>query len=128
MKTLTREQQHAQCMREVRATLIVVAICAAWHIGTAFALNGSGLYLLGMPAWFTVSVMGTAILGIAGVLLLAKFVFVDFAYDEEVTDAVCESVLADAAATEPAATATKPAATVTEPAAAAESSAEKAGE
>lgn len=86
MKTLTREQQHAQCMREVRATLIVVAICAVWHIGTAFALNGSGLYFLGMPAWFTVSVLGTAILGIAGVLLLAKFVFVDFEYDEEVDE------------------------------------------
>lgn len=87
MKTLTREQQHAQCMREVRATLIVVAICAVWHIGTAFALNGNGQFLLGMPMWFTVSVLGTAVLGVVGVLLLAKFVFVDFEYDEEVDEA-----------------------------------------
>ena len=87
MKTLTREEQHAQCMREVKWTLLVVAVCAAWHIGTAFALNGSGLYFLGMPAWFTVSVLGTCVLGIAGVVLLARFVFVDFAYDEEVDDA-----------------------------------------
>ena len=32
MKKLTRQEKHEQCMREIRGTLIVVAICCAWHI------------------------------------------------------------------------------------------------
>lgn len=86
MNKLTKEEQHKQCMKEIKWTLIVVAVCCAWHIITAFALNGSGLYFLGMPAWFSVSVFGTIILALAGVFLLLKFVFVDFEYDEEVDE------------------------------------------
>ena len=52
MKKLTRQEKHEQCMREIRGTLIVVLICCAWHIASAFLLNGTGLYFLGMPAWF----------------------------------------------------------------------------
>ena len=48
MKKLTRQEKHEQCMREIRGTLIVVAICCAWHIASAFLLNGTGLYFLGM--------------------------------------------------------------------------------
>lgn len=83
MNKLTNQQKHEQCVREIKGTLIVTAICAAWHIITAFALNGSGMYFLGMPAWFSVSVFGTVILAIAGVCFLVKKVFVDFDYDEE---------------------------------------------
>ena len=54
MKKLTRQEKHEQCMREIRGTLIVVLICCAWHIASAFLLNGTGLYFLGMPAWFSV--------------------------------------------------------------------------
>ena len=53
MKKLTRQEKHEQCMREIRGTLIVVLICCAWHIASAFLLNGTGLYFLGMPAWFS---------------------------------------------------------------------------
>lgn len=70
-------------MREIKGTLLVTLICCAWHIITAFALNGSGKYFLGMPAWFSVSVLGTIVLAIAGVIFLVKKVFVDFEYDEE---------------------------------------------
>lgn len=49
MKKLTRQEKHEQCMREIRGTLIVVLICCAWHIASAFLLNGTGLYFLGMP-------------------------------------------------------------------------------
>ena len=80
---VTKEEKHAQCVREIKWTLIVVAICCAWHIATAFALNGTGLYFLGMPAWFTVSVFGTIVLALVGVWFLLKFIFVDFDYDEE---------------------------------------------
>ncbi|MGI5932634.1 MAG: YhdT family protein [Eubacterium sp.] len=86
MKKLTRQEKHAQCIREIRATLIVVAICCAWHITTAFALNGSGLYFLGMPAWLSVSVFGTIVLALAGVWILLKFVFINFEYEDEEND------------------------------------------
>lgn len=83
MEKLTKEQKHAQCVREIKGTLLVVAICCLWHVLTAFLLNKTGLYFLGMPAWFSVSVFGTIVLALAGVLILLKFVFVDFDYDDE---------------------------------------------
>lgn len=57
-------------MREIRGTLIVVLICCAWHIASAFLLNGTGLYFLGMPAWFSISTFGTIILSLIGVWYL----------------------------------------------------------
>ena len=83
MKKLNNKEKHDQCIREIKATLIVVAICCLWHIGTAFLLNGTGLYFLGMPAWFSVSVFGTIVLSLAGVAFLLKKVFVNFEYEEE---------------------------------------------
>ena len=83
MNRMSKEQKHRQCVREIRATLAVTAVCCAWHIITAFALNGSGLYFLGMPAWFSVSVFGTIVLALLGVWFLMKKVFVDFDYDDE---------------------------------------------
>lgn len=80
---MTNEQKHKQCMREIKGTLLVTVICCIWHVATAFLLNGSGLYFLGMPAWFSVSVFGTIIIALIGVLWLVKKVFVDFEYDEE---------------------------------------------
>lgn len=83
MKKLTKQEKHDQCMREIKATLLVVAVCCIWHIATAFVLNGTGLYFLGMPAWFSVSVLGTIVLALIGVRILLKKVFVDFEYDDE---------------------------------------------
>lgn len=77
MKKLTRQEKHEQCMREIRGTLIVVLICCAWHIASAFLLNGTGLYFLGMPAWFSVSTFGTIILSLIGVWYLLKHVFIN---------------------------------------------------
>lgn len=84
MQKLTRLEQHRQCVKEITGTLIVVAVCAIFHVLTAFLLNGTGFYFLGMPAWFSVSTFGTIFLALVGVLILLKFVFVDFEYDEEV--------------------------------------------
>lgn len=83
MQKLSKEEKHLQCLREIKATIIVVLICCAWHISTAFILNGKGLYFLGMPAWFSVSVFGTIVLALAGVIFLLKKVFIDFEYEDE---------------------------------------------
>lgn len=86
MKKLTNQEKHEQCMREIKGTLLVVAICCIWHVASAFILNGTGLYFLGMPAWFSVSTLGTIVLAIVGVQFLLKKVFIDFEYDDEVED------------------------------------------
>lgn len=80
---LTKEEQHKQCMKEIKATLIVAVICCIWHVGSAFLLNGTGLYFIGMPAWFSVSTLGTIVLALAGVAFLLKKVFINFEYDAE---------------------------------------------
>ena len=36
MKKLTKQEKHEQCIREIRGTLVVVAICCVWHISSAF--------------------------------------------------------------------------------------------
>ena len=79
---MTKEEKHVRCMREIKATLAVTALCALWHILTAFLLNGTGLYFLGMPAWFSVSTFGTIAIALVGVGALMKKVFVDFEYDD----------------------------------------------
>ena len=86
MRKFTKKEKHEQCITEIKATLIVVLACCIWHIGTAFALNGSGLYFLGMPAWFSVSVLGTIVIALVGVRLILKKIFIDFDYDEENED------------------------------------------
>ncbi|MBQ0018608.1 MAG: YhdT family protein [Clostridiales bacterium] len=83
MKKLTKQEKHDQCMREIKGTLAVVLLCCVWHIATAFILNGTGLYFLGMPAWFSVSVFGTIVIALVGVRILLKKVFIDFEYDDE---------------------------------------------
>ena len=78
MMKLTKEEQHRQCIKEIKATLLVVFICFLWHVLTAFLLNGTGWTVFHMPVWFVVSV-----LAVIGVFWLLKFVFVDFQYEED---------------------------------------------
>lgn len=87
MLKLSKQEKHDQCIREIKGTLAITGLCALWHIVTAFALNGSGLYFLGMPAWFSVSVFGTIVIALVGVRFLLAKVFVDFEYDDEVEEA-----------------------------------------
>ncbi len=86
MVKLTKEEKHKQCVKEIKATLIVVFICFLWHVLTAFLLNGSGWVIFHMPAWFFVSVFGTVVLAIIGVFWLLNDVFIDFSYEEEEED------------------------------------------
>ena len=83
MEKLTKEQKHKQCLKEIKGTLTVTALCAAFHILSAFLLNGKGFYFLGLPAWFSISVLGTIVIALAGAAFLLKFVFIDFEYDDE---------------------------------------------
>ena len=52
MKKLTEEEKHKQILKEVKATLILIAVVAIWHIGFAFLLDGIDVLILGMPVWF----------------------------------------------------------------------------
>lgn len=83
MTKLSKEEEHKQCLKEIKATILVVLICFVWHVSTAFLLNSTGWKILHMPAWFVVSVFGTILIAIVGVFVLLKFVFIDFSYDEE---------------------------------------------
>ncbi len=80
---MTDEEKHIQIMKEVKATFILIAIVAAWHIGFAFALNGIDVLVLGMPLWFFVSTIGAFVISVVGVVILLKFVFKNFDLGDE---------------------------------------------
>ena len=86
MKKMTDEQKHQQIMKEMKATLILFAIVAVWHVGTAFALNGIDFLIFGMPLWFFVSTIGAFVIAVIGVIILLKKVFVNFDLGEEVSE------------------------------------------
>ena len=86
MKKLNREERDKQIRREIKGTILLCAVCAAWHIITAFLLNGSGAMIFSMPAWFVVSVFGEGIIAIVGIVILTQKVFVDFDYDDEAAE------------------------------------------
>ena len=83
MKQLTEEEKHLQIMKEMKATLILIAIVAAWHIGFAFLLNGIDILIIGMPLWFFVSTIGAFVISVLGVVFLLKKVFKNFDFEEE---------------------------------------------
>ena len=83
---LTDEEKHKQILKEVKWTFFLILIVAAWHIGFAFALDGIDKMILGMPLWFFVSTIGAFIVSVVGVVLLLKYVFIDFDLGEEDDD------------------------------------------
>ncbi|MBQ8412894.1 MAG: YhdT family protein [Lachnospiraceae bacterium] len=85
---LTEEEKHRQMMKEIKATFILIFIVAAWHIGFGFGLNGTDVMILGMPLWFFVSTIGAFIISVVGVIILLKFVFVNFELGDEEDDQV----------------------------------------
>lgn len=90
MKKLTEEEKHLQIMKEMKATLILIALVAAWHIGFAFLLNGIDVLVLGMPLWFFVSTIGAFALSVVGVCFLLKKVFVNFELGDELAEVPAE--------------------------------------
>lgn len=90
MTPLTEEEKHRQCVKEMKATLILLAVVAIWHIGTAFLLNGIDVYILWMPLWFFVSTPGAFVISVIGVIYLLKKVFINFDLGDEAPDAETE--------------------------------------
>ena len=86
MNYLTDEEKHKQILKEVKWTFFLILLVAGWHIGFAFALDGIDKMILGMPLWFFVSTIGAFAVSVIGVLLLLKYVFVNFDLGEEVAD------------------------------------------
>lgn len=75
---MNNEEKHLQILKEVKATFLLIAIVAAWHIGFAFALEDIDLLICGMPLWFFVSTIGAFVISVAGVAFLLKKVFKNF--------------------------------------------------
>lgn len=86
MEKMTEQEKHKQILREVKATMILIAIVAAWHIGFAFALDGIDVLVLGMPLWFFVSTIGAFVISVVGVAVLLKCVFKNFDLGEDMDE------------------------------------------
>ena len=69
----------------MKGTWILTIVCALIHIVPAFLLNGNGQQMFHMPQWFVVSVFGSGIVAIIGIIILTKN-FADFDYDEEAAE------------------------------------------
>lgn len=83
---MSSQEKHRQILKEVKATLLLFLIVAVWHVGFGFGLNGIDVMILGMPLWFFVSTIGAFVVAVVGVIVLLKFVFVDFELGEEATE------------------------------------------
>lgn len=86
MKKLNDNEIHEQLMKEIKATFILIAIVAVWHVGFAFLLDGIDMMIFGMPLWFFVSTIGAFIISVAGVVFLLKKIFLNFELGEEVQE------------------------------------------
>ncbi|BCK83816.1 DUF997 family protein [Dysosmobacter sp. NSJ-60] len=85
MKKLSREELEKELRKEAQGTWILTIVCALIHIVPAFLLNGNGQQMFHMPQWFVVSVFGSGIVAIIGIIILTKN-FADFDYDEEAAE------------------------------------------
>lgn len=85
MQKLSKQEKHKQNIKEIKATLVLALICFLWHVLSAFILNHYDLRFLCMPAWFSVSTLGTIVLAVGGVIYLSLRVFVDYEYVDEIS-------------------------------------------
>ena len=90
MVQMTNAEKHQQILKEIKATLILIAIVAAWHIGFGFILQGVDVLVLGMPLWFFVSTIGAFAISVIGVIILLKKVFKNFDLGDELDEISAE--------------------------------------
>ena len=86
MNYLTDEEKHKQMLKEIKWTFLLILLVATWHIGFGFALDGIDKMVLGMPLWFFVSTIGAFAISVVGVVLLLKYVYVNFDLGEELEE------------------------------------------
>lgn len=91
MRHLNDKEIHEQLMKEIKATFILIAIVAVWHVGFAFLLDGIDVLIFGMPLWFFVSTIGAFVISVVGVVILLKKVFVNFELGEELQEELEET-------------------------------------
>ena len=86
MNYFTDEEKHKQMLKEIKWTFLLILLVATWHIGFGFAQDGIDKMVLGMPLWFFVSTIGAFAISVVGVVLLLKYVFVNFDLGEELAE------------------------------------------
>lgn len=78
MKPVTKEEKNKQIKKEAFATVILFIICFIWHVGFGYGLSGVPIYIFNLPLWWIISTPGVFVVGVVGVIILLKKVFVNF--------------------------------------------------
>ena len=83
MKPVTKEEKNKQIKKEAFATVILFIICFIWHVGFGSGLSGVPIYIFNLPLWWIISTPGVFVVGVVGVIILLKKVFVNFDLNSE---------------------------------------------
>ena len=83
MKPVTKEEKNKQIKKEAFATVILFIICFIWHVGFGYGLPGVPIYIFNLPLWWIISTPGVFVVGVVGVIILLKKVFVNFDLNSE---------------------------------------------
>ena len=83
MKPVTKEEKNKQIKKEAFATVILFMICIIWHVGFGYGLSGVPIYIFNLPLWWIISTPGVFVVGVVGVIILLKKVFVNFDLNSE---------------------------------------------
>ena len=83
MKPVTKEEKNKQIKKEAFATVILFIICFIWHVGFGYGLSGVPIYIFNLPLWWIISTPGVFVVGVVGVIILLKKVFVNFELNSE---------------------------------------------
>jgi uncharacterized membrane protein YhdT len=80
---MTYKEKFIQMNKEAAATMIAVAIIAAFWWISGFALEKIDFTVLSMPGWFVVSCTGSFILSVCAAVFLVKKVYKNFSLSDE---------------------------------------------
>lgn len=83
MKPVTKEEKNKQIKKEAFATVILFIICFICHVGFGYGLSGVPIYIFNLPLWWIISTPGVFVVGVVGVIILLKKVFVNFDLNSE---------------------------------------------
>ena len=83
MKPVTKEEKNKQIKKEAFATVILFIICFIWPVGFGYGLSGVPIYIFNLPLWWIISTPGVFVVGVVGVIILLKKVFVNFDLNSE---------------------------------------------